>query len=155
MFNFAHATLSDSTTQTIADAAQSQVITFDTNDHLVGMTHSTTVNPSRLYIEEDGHYMLFISAIADLSGGTNQQLDIWLRVNGDDVANSNTTVIITGTIKQTLAVMLDVDLEVGDYIEFVMAGSNTSVRIEATGPQINPTRPACPSIILTAFKVGS
>jgi len=155
MFHFPHTVISDSTTQTIANAANAQLITFDTNGHLEGMTHSTTVNPSRVYVEHGGHYMLFISAIADLSGGTNQQLDIWLRINENDVPNSNTIVIIGGTSKQTLAVMLDADLVAGDYVEFVMAGTNTSVRIEATGTQTNPTRPACPSVILSAFKVSS
>ena len=154
MFYFCvpHATISDSTTQTIADAAVAQAITFDTNDELDGIAHSTTTNPSRIYAETAGHYMVFISVICDLATGTNQQLDIWFRLDGADIARSNTTIILSGTAKQILAVQIDIPMTAGQYFEVMMAGGNTAVRIEATAAQVTPTRPASPSIILTAFR---
>jgi hypothetical protein len=149
-----HCQISDTTTQTIANAAVAQAITLNTNDELCFMTHSTLTNTSRIYSDVSGHYMFFVSVICDLALGTNQQIDIWFRKNGVDITNSNTTIVVTGTAKQVISVMIDIDMKDGDYLETMFAGQDTNVRIEATAAQANPTRPVCPSIILTGWKVA-
>ena len=155
LFSIPHATILDTTTQAIADTDAAQVIKLNTNAHLSGITHSTSVNPSRIYVDTAGEHMFFISAVVDLSVGTNQTLNVWFRHNGDDIANSNTLVTVSGTSRQVLAVMLEVHMAANDYVEVVMAGTSTAVQIEAIGAQTEPTIPACPSIIVTVVKVST
>ena len=43
---------------------------------------------------------------------------------------------------------------VGDYFEFWCWGDNTGVKLLATAAGTSPTRPAVPSIIMTANYIG-
>ena len=150
-----HACISDSTTQTITNTTQAQSVLFDTDEEKYLITHSTVTNSDRIYIDTAGTHRILISAIADLASGTNQSLNMWLEVDGVNVPRSNTIVLISGTAEQTLAVEFMYEFTAGQYFRVMMSGSSTGVRILATGTQTSPTRPACPSIILTVNRVST
>ena len=151
-----HGQVSDSTTQGIADTTVAYPITYDTNEDVTeGLTHSVSVNPSRIYVDLKGSYEIIYSAIADLNTGSNKEIDIWLRVNGTDVDRTNTTVNLGGTPHVVITVSFIHAFAAGDYFELVMRGETTAVELIATAAGVSPTRPATPSIIVTAKWVSA
>lgn len=146
-----HTTLYDTTTQTVAATAKEYPVVFCCNTHPAGCI---SVADSIVTVGKDGAYEFCISAIIDLSGGTNQTIDMWFVQNDTIIDQSNTINLIAGATKQTLAVCVIVDAMAGDEIKLMYRGSSTGVQIEYTPPQVSPTRPGTPSIIMTVKKIG-
>lgn len=151
-----YAMFSDSTTQAIANPANAQVITFNTDEVKNGITHSTVTNPGRVTIPTAGAYLITVSAIVDVvSGAVPQHINVWMRVGGSDVARSNTIIELnSAAVEFTLAVSFIYVFTANQYFELWMYGSATTVQLLATAAGTNPTRPACPSIIMTVNKVS-
>jgi hypothetical protein len=153
-----HATFSSSQTQSIANAANAQAITFNTTLDAVGIS---LISGTRITLPQVGNYCFTFSAIGHNSGSANAKwFNIWFRKNGVDVANSSTRV---GTIKDdpvTIVVTLDLECTtVGDYYELWMAGEDTGSQILATAaqaavPGVSPAQPACPSIIIAVWQIS-
>jgi hypothetical protein len=142
---------SDSTTQAIADTDESQLITFDTDVYHSGITRTSA---SRFTIVTPGIYKLSYTATAD-SDTANKYIEIWIRVNGTDIDNSNTIKrMSTVNTEYVFSSSYILDLDEDDYFELVMYGDDTGVEIVATDADINPTRPACPSIIMTCNMIS-
>ena len=101
----------------------------------------------------DGSYLIAFSGVC--LGAAGKVLDVWLRVNDADVANSNTIYAFKTTgVAGLVAVTFIQHFAAGDYFEFWTWGDSTNNKWDATAAGINPTRPACPSIIITANYVG-
>ena len=146
-----HLMQSDSTTQSIANINNAQLVTFDTDVHSVKITRTSS---SRFTFTQSGSYLIAISIIADLAAGANKHIEIWLRKNGVDVENSNTRVHLTSSIETVVAVTFICDLEADDYFEFWTWGDSTSCQWLATAAGSSPTRPAVPSIIMTCNQIA-
>lgn len=135
----------DSTDQAIANVNNAQVITFDTDVHHHNITRTSA---SRFTIVYEGSYLIAFSGVA--VGTTSKRLEVWLRVNGDDVANSNTPYTFKGTATiGIVAVTFIQHFNAGDYFEFWTWGDDVSCKWDATAAGSSPTRPAIPSIIIT------
>jgi hypothetical protein len=148
-----HCTLSHSSSLLVANITGAYAIPFSTHDDISGMTH--TIGDSKIYVTERGIYLVAVSALVDISSAPAGTFDLWVKVNGTDLANSNTSIGIPNTSNvQTLAVTFLLDMTSGGYFELYYCGSTTNVRIPATAAGANPTRPAVPSIIVTVNKVG-
>jgi len=145
---------SDSTTQAIASIANAQVITFNTSEVLSGITKTST---SRFTIITAGTYLIALSAIPNLATTPgDKEMEIWLRVNAVDVPRSNTAVHLKdATQKSTLAVTFLYTFTAGQYFEIWTWGNSTNCRWLATAAGTSPTRPAVPSIIMTANMVSA
>jgi hypothetical protein len=145
-----HLMQSDSTTQSIVDIAAEQLITFDTDVHAEGITRTSS---SQFTINKLGTYEITISAICDTTVA-GKHIEIWLKVNGSAVANSNTRIHMPANSEVTLSVSFLHEFAVDDYFELAMWGDNTGCRILATAAGTTPTRPAVPSIIMTTKYIG-
>lgn len=153
---YPHATLSSNLTQSINPINTPQLVNFTTNDDIEDIIHLTTgSNTSAVGIVDAGEYLFIVSAIADIAtGAVPKHLQIWFRVNGVDVPNSNTLVAITNLNEEfTVAVAIYLDLEANDVVHLVMAGDATTVRLLATAK--TAYSPATPSVIMTVQKVGA
>jgi hypothetical protein len=146
-----HMHQSDSTTQSIADTAAAQVVTFDTDVHSDDITRTSS---SRFTITKAGSYEVTISAVCDTTVA-GKHLEMWLRKNGSDVADSNTRVHMPANSEVTLTVSFIELMAVDDYFEFWMWGDSTGARILATPVGTSPDRPAVPSIIMTVKYIAS
>lgn len=145
---------SDSTTQRVLNVANAQAVAFNTDETKYRITHNTAVNNSRIYIDIAGTYLITVSGIADLSAGANEHLHLWLAVDGTNVARSNTIVQIpTASTEMVIMVSYLQSFTYNQYFEIIMWGTSTNVGIFATAAGVSPTRPACPSIILTVNRV--
>lgn len=153
-----HATFSSSATQSVANAANAQAITYNTVLDAQGITLSSS---SRIILPQVGTYCLTFSAIGHNSGSANAKwLNIFLKKNGNTVDNSST---IVGTAKDaptTVVATFDVICSTaGDYYELWMAGEDTGSQILATAaqaavPLTSPAMPACPSIIVAVWQIS-
>jgi hypothetical protein len=136
---------SDNTDQAIANIANTQVITFDTNVHASDITRTST---SRFTIIDAGVYLISFSGVT--SGVINEAIEVWLRVDGVDVADSNTRYTFKSNgANAVIAVTFIQEFTAGQYFEFWTWGSATSSKWEYTAAGTSPTRPATPSIIMT------
>jgi hypothetical protein len=149
-----HASVLNTATINIATANTAQLVTFDTNIIVKKTAHSTSTNPSRITVNEAGDYIVFAS-LQVTSSSAGKTLDVWYRVNGTDVPNSNVIVgIVNANDHKLSTVTMVLTLTAGQYIELVMSGDSTNLSLSATTTGSSPTRPASPSIILTLDKLS-
>lgn len=108
---------------------------------------------SQMVVDQDGIYNVQFSAqIYRTSGGSTQHVDIWFRVNGVDVDNSNTKVTVQNEYYHNPAWNLFVSLRAGDYVEIMWA--TTSSSIELIHENGNSIHPAIPSVIATINRIN-
>jgi len=146
-----HIALLDTTIQTIAVAHTPQVITFNTLDFAdkIELTSS-----SRFTVLEGGNFYINISAQTELTSGANKLLDIWIKVNGTNLANSNSKIrVVNSNDQKRLTISIPFTLNANDYVELWMSGDDVHLRLLATGVETTPARPATPSIFLTIDKL--
>lgn len=143
---------SDATDQAIANVTLAQVVTFDTDVYHSGITRTSS---SRFTIPTAGTYLICFSGIAS-STQIGKILEVWLRVNGSDVAASNTVYTFKAANSTAIiAVSFIQTFTANQYFEFWTWGDDTGCKWDATAAAGSPTRPACPSIIITANRISN
>lgn len=146
----------DSTDQTAASTTAAYAITYNTTDYSNGVTLS---NSSRLNVSNPGVYNIQFSIQFANADTQIQDVDVWFRKNGTDVAGSNSKFSVPnshgGTDGHLIAALnFFIELAAGDYIEIMWATTSTLVTIEHIPTQTTPTRPATPSVIVTMTYVS-
>jgi hypothetical protein len=145
----------DTTTQNTSGANQANTITLNTSES----TNSgvSVTNSSRITFAYAGTYDVQFSAQLDMtSGGGTNTTDIWLAYNGNNVANSNTVVTVSGSAgaaKSVAAWNWLVTVSAGDYVQIKWSSPDSHMALLAVDAAASPTRPAVPSVIVTAVKV--
>jgi hypothetical protein len=157
LFKRPHGTFYSLVNQAIASVTTPQVIALENTYDLEGLIHSITTNNSRIYVPTTGSYEIMFSGIAKETASDKTHLDVWFRVNGTDVPDSNTRVeLATKETEMTVAVSIIVDMTAGQYIEAVTCGDSLALNWLTTAESVaNPVRPASPSIIITVKKISS
>jgi hypothetical protein len=136
--------------QTVGSTTTAYAVAFAAEGDVDGLTHSTVTDNSKIYVQQSGEYFIVASCIGDLTGGANYHLEVWLAVDGTNVADSNTIIQIPNASTETvLSVAYAIDLAAGQYVELMYRGDNTAVRMVQTAAASTPTRPASPAVILT------
>lgn len=136
----------DTTTQSIAVAGTPQVVTFDTTILAVKIVKTST---SRFTFNEGGNYVIiFDPTIACSAAG--KTLDMWVRINGTDVANSNTKMtIVSANDQKRPSIAIPLTITAAQYVEIWMNGDSTLLQLIASAAGVTPTRPVSPSIFMT------
>ena len=147
----------DSTDQTAASTTAAYAVTFNTTDFTNGVTVASN---SRLTVKSYGIYNIQFSLQFSNTDTQIQDVDIWFRKNGTDVAGSNSKFSIPnshgGTNGHLIAAMnFWIEMNANDYAEIMWSTSNTTVTIEQLPAQTSPTRPTTPSAIVTVNFVSS
>lgn len=153
-YNFGHyGSFSDSTTQTITTANTAQSITFNTTEYSNGVYIGSP--SSRIYIQKSGIYNFQFSAQLIHTAGGNEDITVWARINGVDIARSSTDFTIQGNNgKVVMALNFILSVNANDYFELIMSGTDTDISLWSSGTRVSPTRPALPSIILTVTQIN-
>ena len=150
-----HLMQSDSTDQAISDPTTDQVITFNTDVHHHEITRTSS---SRFTITKTGSYLITFSGVT--LGIINEYIAVWLKTNGNNVANSNTIYQYKSNNATAIVAVSFIDhFNKDDYFEFWTWGTSTNDKWDATvavaaNPGVTPARPACPSIIITCNYVS-
>jgi hypothetical protein len=131
----------------------------------VASTTLTGSLPSKLTVAQPGIYNLQFSSQFINTTNDVQEISIWFRINGVDVAGSNSEFGIkqrksTGTASRLIAAMnFFLDLEADDYAEIMWRVSDSGVSLEhfpaVTASGTTPAIPATPSIIATLSFVSN
>lgn len=146
---------SDSTDQAAANTTTAYAITYNTTDFSEGIS---VVSNSRITFETAGVYNIQFSIQFANDDTQIQDVDVWFRKNGTDIANSNSKFSVPnshgGTDGHLIASLnFYVDVVANDYVQVMWATTSTLVVIEHLAAQTTPTRPATPSVIVTANKI--
>ena len=131
----------------------------------VASTAMTGDLPSIIQVDQDGVYNAQFSAQFINTTNDVQDIDIWFRKNGTDIANSNSQFGIkarksTGSASRLIASLnFYLDLNKNDYFELMWRVSDSGVSLEqfpaVTASGTTPAIPATPSIILTVTFVSN
>jgi hypothetical protein len=138
-----------------SDADEVNTITLNNADPANNGVSVT--NSSRVTFAYAGTYDVQFSAQLDrASGSGTAQVDIWPAINGTAVANSNTRLSISGPAAQAKTVAAWnwlITVTAGQYVELKWSTNDEDIILHHENAQTGPTRPAIPSVIVTAVKV--
>lgn len=156
--NLPYGAFYDTTDQTAASTTTAYPITLNSTTLSNGVS---VENSSQITFTYEGVYNIQFSVQLANDDNAAQDVDIWFRKNGVDIANSNSRFGLAqrksaGNPYHVIGSLNYVDsfLE-NDYVQLYWKTSNTSAYIEAYTAPSSPTRPAIPSVILTATFVSS
>jgi hypothetical protein len=147
----------DTTDQTAANTTTAYAITLNTTDYSNGIYVS---NSSRINVRNYGIYNLQFSIQFKNTTNDAQDVDIWFRKNGTNIADSNSRFSLTarrsaGDPSHLIAALnFFLELQANDYVEVMWRVTDTGVSIEHFGTSTSPTRPAVPSAIVTMTYVA-
>ena len=156
--NAPYGAFQDGTDQTAANTTTAYAITFDTTDYSNGITLS---NSSRLNVSQGGMYNVQFSIQLKNTTNDTQDVDVWFRKNGTDIAKSNSRFGLAprksaGDPSHIIAALnYFVDLAESDYLQLMWRPSDVGVSIEHYPAGTSPTRPATPSVIATVSFVSN
>ena len=150
--------------QTAASVANAYAITLNTNEFPNGIS---IVSNSRITFAEEGIYNIAYSIQLKNTDNSAHDVDIWLRKNGTDIANSNSRFSLTARkssgdpshLIATTPIMVDITAD-NQYVEIMWRVSNTAVSIEhfpavAANPGVTPAIPATPSVIVGVTHISA
>ena len=151
-----YACLSSSTDQTFAATGTGYNITFNTNDEINGITHSTTVEPQNITINTSGVYTIIAQPQVHAGAGAAGTFHMWLRRDTGsgfaDVANTNVELVLANNDEDVIPLVITMALNAGDVIRVNASVSDTGIELDAQTPA---NEPAIPSIIFSIYRIGS
>ena len=156
--NNPHGAFQDSTDQVAANTTTAYAVTFNTTDFSNGVT---IASGSRITVADDAIWNLQFSIQFKNTTNDGQDVDIWFRKNGTNIANSNSRFHppprkSAGDPSHIIAALnFFVSMNSNDYIEIMWRTENTGVSIEHFDTSTSPTRPAVPSAIATMSFVSN
>jgi hypothetical protein len=110
-------------------------------------------NGSRIVIAKPGTYNIAFSAqVTRLSGGNATDIDIWLKQNGADVANTDTAITLQSNSQKVVAAWNFFVTTTNDNEYFELAWKSQEPSMQLLYRVANST-PAIPSVILTVNQV--
>jgi len=141
----------DTTDQSIATVTATANITLNTTDYSLG---TTLVDGYKIKVDYSGLYNVQFSLQFANDDSQIQDVDVWFKKNGSDVAGSNSKFSIDskhGSVKGHLIASLNFNIELAkdDYVSLAWATTSTLVTVEHLAAQTTPTRPVTPSAIVT------
>ena len=150
-----HGSFYDTTTQTNPVASAVNLMRLNS---VYGSSNDTQYaikkNTDRIYITQTGVYNIAFSAQLDKVGGGADNVFIWIRVNGQNVAHSASKIVINGPNDEVVAAWNWVlTLADKDYIELAWQSPDTQVVLLAVAATGNI--PEIPSVILTVTWVSA
>jgi hypothetical protein len=142
-----------------------QPISGDVNDPPTVFTYTdafveqgiTLVDTTKLTVSKTAIYHTYYSIqISRTSGGSAENVYIWLRKNGADVPNSNGRITLVSNSGESLPIVpYLLRLDAGDYIEYASKRDpNHGLVALAVNPSPTGFGPAIPSIIVGLHEVS-
>ena len=148
----------DTTDQTAASTTVAYPITLNSTTLSSGVSVQSS---SQITFEYEGVYNIQFSVQSANDDNATQDIDIWFRKNEVDIANSNSRFGLAprksaGDPYHVIGSLNFVDsFAANDYVQLYWRSSSTAAYIEHYTAPSSPTRPAIPSVILTATFVSS
>ena len=153
---FNHGAWQDTTIQTNGITAGAP-FTFNTADVLDGIT---LVDNSKLTVPLTGVYNIQWSGQFQNVENTIEDVTVWLRINGVDVAGSAGVISLAARKSATIFARTIIGwnyflfLTAGQYVQIVWLPSIASITIPSFPASITPAHPSTASVIVTVNQVG-
>jgi hypothetical protein len=147
----------DTTDQTAASTTTAYAVALNTTDYSNGIYVSNT---SRINVRNYGIYNIQFSLQYKNTTNDGQDVDIWFKKNGTNVAGSNSRFHMparksTGDPSHLIAAMnFFLEMSAGDYVEVMWRTTDTGVSLEQYPTSSSPDRPSIPSAIITASYIA-
>lgn len=143
----------DNNTQANGGATTANTMLLRTTDFANGIS---VVSNSRITMATAGIYNIQFSAQFVRGAGVGYStVEVWLKKNGSNVAETNGQVNIPNSGGAALpAWNYLVDAASGDYFELCWSSADTTVSMTYIAAGTSPTRPETPSIIVTVTQVA-
>jgi hypothetical protein len=125
-----------------------KVITLNQEDALGGITNS---NGAVKFTEAGTYFVMAAAQVGTKDGYGKGTVRLWMRQNGEDVANSNTEQTIVDGFTSVLVCQGVAEIKAGDKLELVFSVSQKGegLGLIASKPK---GEPVIPSMIFSAFK---
>ena len=146
----------DLTDQQLASVTAAQVVALGQTFYSRGVT---VESGDEITFEYAGTYAISFSIqFHNDQNNAVHTASVWLKKNGSDLANSNSTFDIPGARGGTDGALIASttiieEVDAGDQIQFYWSGSSTGLSIEHSAAGTNPTRPVTPSVIVCVQQV--
>ena len=152
--NLAYGSFYSSLDQT--DGTTPHLMYCENNADFNGVTMATGSEgtKSRITFANAGTYNIQFSAQLHNTGGggSGNTVNIWFRLNGSDIAHSDTKVTVPSNAPYVVAAWnFIVSVAATNYVELVYKSDNANIGFEHEDAGAN--NPAVPSIIMTAVQV--
>lgn len=111
-------------------------------------------------VPNNGIYNLQFSAQLKNIDNAQHDANIWFRVDGVDLANSNTQLTVparksAGVFGYAVAAWnIFLDLNAGQYVQLMWLPTSLNVSLENLPASVTPAYPATPSVILSIQQVA-
>jgi hypothetical protein len=113
------------------------------------------IDGSKIKVSTSGTYNIQFSAQMFHTANEPSTAEIWLRVNGSDLAASNTFFTFAKKDDKYIAAWnFMIDLNSNDYFQLMWYSTDDTVAIVYLPEAVTPARPSVPSLILTVNQVG-
>lgn len=149
-----HGSFYDTTTQTNPVANTVNLMNVNSIYDSAETVFSISKDTNRIYVSETGVYNIAFSAQLDKAGGGATNVFIWLRLNGNNLANSATKIVIDGPNNEIVAAWnWVITMQAGDYFEIAWQSPDTNTILLAAPASGNI--PEIPSVIITVAWVSN
>ena len=146
----------DGTTQTSVGANQVNYMSFPT---LIASNGVSVVSSNKLVPTNEGVYNIQFSAQfyhpSGGGGGAVRDIDIWVVINNQNIAESRSIVSATRGEALVSAWNFVYELNAGDEVKLAWSSADANIEIQSFGTSVAPTRPAVPSVIVTIQQVAN
>jgi hypothetical protein len=120
----------------------------------VSMETGDEATKSQITFANAGTYNIQFSAQLHNTGGggSGNIVNIWFKLNGSNIANSDTKVTVPSNVPYLVAAWnFIVSVAAGDYVEIVWLTNNVNIILEHEAAGVYS--PAIPSLIITAVQI--
>jgi len=147
-----HGAFHSEITQSATTADTALIMSAETTDFSVGVS---VVDNSKITVSSGGTYNFqFSSVFQKTQGGSIEFVSVWPRINGINVDWSNTDISMANNNELIVAAWNFVlELNANDYVELVWSSTSNQMLMVAIPPQVSPTRPGTPSVIMTLTQI--
>lgn len=158
----AFAQLSSSVDQ-IPTSTNPAIITYDTQDGILGITHSLVSNTGVITIRTPGTYLIIAQPqVGKDSGASKLELDMFMQVDRGpgfaDETNSNVKYGLKDSeLTDVLVAALVLRLQIGESFRFMqrVSATGSGLGLKASASEVGPPSiPATPSVILAVARLG-
>jgi len=131
------------------------IVQMENNDALSGLTHDPKTKPGEIKIDTEGVYLVVAAIqVGKEKGDTEDFVDVWIKQNGTDVANSGCRQAVPDPKYTTVLVSQGIaECKAGDVLSVAISASapGKGLGIVATIPKGEAT---IPSIIFSVCKLN-